>query len=146
MNSNIEQILLAQAAREAEEGPKLSDMVALGAGGGAVVGGLTGAGVRAVNQLPGKAINALAARQGLSPVGLPLGARLKPGARMAGGLVGMIVGGGLGAAVQQQAAQQTGAAGALLAKIQSQGGMTMEDEMALETVLKQAYSQQGLLG
>ena len=132
MNSNIEQILLAQAAREAEEGPKLSDMVALGAGGGAAMGALVGTPVHAV----GKGIGHLRKTNHM----------LKPGARMAGGLVGMIIGGGLGAAVQQQAAQQTGAAGALLAKIQSQGGMTPEDEMALETVLKQAYSQQGLLG
>ena len=132
MNSNIEQILLAQAAREAEEGPKLSDMVALGAGGGAAMGALMGTPVHAV----GKGVGHLRGTNHM----------LKPGARMAGGLVGMIIGGGLGAAAQQQAAQQTGAAGALLAKIQAQGGMTVEDEIALETVLKQAYSQQGLLG
>ena len=132
MNSNIEQILLAQAAREAEEGPKLSDMVALGAGGGAAMGALMGTPVHAV----GKGVGHLRGTNHM----------LKPGARMAGGLVGMLIGGGLGAAAQQQAAQQTGAAGALLAKIQAQGGMTVEDEIALETVLKQAYSQQGLLG
>ena len=38
MNPDIEQILLAQAAREAEDGPRLSDVVALGAGGGAALG------------------------------------------------------------------------------------------------------------
>ena len=32
MDPRIEQVLLAQAAREAEEGPKLGQMVALGAG------------------------------------------------------------------------------------------------------------------
>lgn len=132
MNSNIEQILLAQAAQEAEQGPKLSDMVALGAGGGATLGGLLGAPVHAV----GKAIGGMRGTNHM----------LKPGARMAGGLVGMLIGGGLGAAAQQSAQSQTGAAGSLLAKIQSQGGMTPEDERALESVLKQAYSQQGLLG
>ncbi len=65
---------------------------------------------------------------------------------MAGGLVGMLIGGGLGAAAQQTARQETGAAGSLLAKIQAQGGLTVEDEMALESILRQAYSQQGLLG
>ena len=113
MNSNIEQILLAQAAREAERGPKLSDMVALGAGGGAAIGGFMGRGIKG---------------------------------RMAGGLVGMILGGGLGGGAQMQAAQQAGGAGSLLAKIQAQGGMTKEDEVRLELALKQAYSQQGLLG
>jgi len=113
MNSNIEQILLAQAARQAEQGPKLSDVVALGAGGGAAIGGLMGRGIKG---------------------------------RMAGGLVGMLLGGGLGGAAQMQAAQQTGAAGTLLAKIQAQGGMTKQDEIALESILTKAYSQQGLLG
>ena len=65
---------------------------------------------------------------------------------MAGGLVGMLLGGGLGGAAQMSAAQQTGAAGSLLAKIQAQGQMTLADEIALESVLKKAYSQQGLLG
>ena len=32
MDPRIEQVLLAQAAQEAEQGPRLSDMVALGAG------------------------------------------------------------------------------------------------------------------
>ena len=132
MNSNIEQILLAQAAREAEQGPRLSDVVALGAGGGADLGGLLGTPVHGI----GKAVGGLRGTNRM----------LKPGARMAGGLVGMLIGGGLGAAAQQSARAQTGAAGSLLAKIQSQGGMTLEDEMALEAVLKQAYSQQGLLG
>lgn len=65
---------------------------------------------------------------------------------MAGGLVGAIIGGGLGAAAQQQAMRETGEAGALLAKIQSQGGMDALDQVRLEAVLKDAYSQQGLLG
>ena len=43
-------------------------------------------------------------------------------------------------------ANQTGAAGAMLAKIQSQGGLTPGDEAQLEAILKDAYSAQGLLG
>lgn len=139
MNPDIEQILLAQASREAEQGPRLSDAVALGGAGGAALGAFLGAGVRGVNQLPGKIM-------GLTPKAQPLGSRLKPGGRMAGGLVGLALGGGLGAAIQQQAAQETGPAGSILAKIQAQGGMTLEDQIRLETVLKDAYSQQGLLG
>lgn len=130
--SDIEQILLAQAAREAEEGPRLSDMIALGAGGGAAMGALMGVPFDAVGRGVGKL-------RGTNRM-------LKPGARMAGGLVGLILGGGLGAAAQQVAAQKTGEAGALLAKIQSQGGMDAMDRVRLESVLKDAYSQQGLLG
>ena len=52
--SDIEQILLAQAAREAEEGPRLSDMVALGAGGGAAIGAFAGVPFDAVGRGIGK--------------------------------------------------------------------------------------------
>jgi hypothetical protein len=132
MNRDIEQILLAKAAQDAEQGPRLSDMVALGAGGGAALGGILGMPVDAVGRGIGKL-------RGTN-------SRFKPGARMAGGLVGAIFGGALGAAAQQQAIRETGEAGALLAKIQSQGGMDALDAVRLEAVLKDAYSQQGLLG
>ena len=132
MDPRLEQVLLAQAAQEAEQGPRLSDMVALGAGGGAAMGALTGA----VPHMLGKGIGHL---RGTNRI-------MKPGARMAGGLVGAILGGGLGAAAQQSMANQTGAAGAMLAKIQAQGGMMPGDEVQLEAILRDAYSSQGLLG
>ena len=132
MNRDIEQILLAKAAQDAEQGPRLSDMVALGAGGGAALGALAGIPFDAVGRGIGKL-------RGTNRM-------LKPGLRMAGGLVGAIIGGGLGAAAQQQAARETGEAGALLAKIQAQGGVSALDQVRLEAVLKDAYSQQGLLG
>jgi hypothetical protein len=132
MDPRIEQVLLAQAAQEAEQGPRLSDMVALGAGGGAAMGALTGA----VPHMLGKGIGHLRGTNHM----------MKPGARMAGGLVGAILGGGLGAVAQNQMANQTGAAGAMLAKIQAQGGMMPGDEAALENILRDAYSSQGLLG
>nr|BDD43990.1 hypothetical protein 13 [Paracoccaceae bacterium] len=132
MNRDIEQILLAKAAQEAEEGPRLSDMVALGASGGAAMGALAGIPFDAV----GRGIGNL---RGTNRA-------YKPGLRMAGGLVGAIIGGGLGAAAQQSLANEAGEAGALLAKIQSQGGMTSLDQVRLENVLKDAYSRQGLLG
>nr|BDD47516.1 hypothetical protein 89 [Pelagibacteraceae bacterium] len=132
MNREIEQILLAKAAQDAEQGPRLSDMVALGAGTGAALGTLAGVPFDAVGRGIGKL-------RGTNRM-------LKPGLRMAGGLVGAIMGGGLGAAAQQVAARETGEAGALLAKIQAQGGMSALDQVRLEAVLKDAYSQQGLLG
>lgn len=128
MNPDIEKILLAQAAREAEQGPKLSDSVALGVGGGIALGAALGTPVNAVQGMFGKR---------------PM---FKPGARMAGGLVGALIGGGLGAIAQQQAIRETGEAGALLAKIQAQGGMSAQDELMMERVLRDAYTQQGLLG
>ena len=132
MDPRIEQVLLAQAAQEAEQGPRLRDMVALGAGGGAALGALTGS----IPHMVGKGIGHLRGTNRM----------MKPGARMAGGLIGVILGGGLGAAAQQSMANQTGEAGAILAKIQSQGGMMPGDEAQLEAILRDAYSSQGLLG
>ena len=133
MNPDIEQILLAQAAREAEQGPRLSDAIAVGAGGGAALGALVGTVPHALSR---------AAQNG----GRGLAQRLTPGTRMAGGLVGAILGGGLGAAVQREATSDPSGAGALLAKIQAQGGIAPGDEALLEQQLRNAYSQQGLLG
>lgn len=132
MDPRIEQVLLAQAAKEAEDGPRLSDMVALGVGGGAGLGTLMGS----APHMLGKGIGHLRGTNHM----------MKPGLRMAGGLVGAILGGGLGAAAQAQAANEAGPAGALLAKIQSQGGLMPGDEARLEAVLRDAYSQQGLIG
>ena len=132
MNPDIEKILLAQAAREAEQQPQLNTALAVGAGGGAALGTLMGAGLHPI----GKAIGGLRKTNHL----------LKPGTRMAGGLVGAIIGGGLGAAAQQQAVSEPSGAGALLAKIQSQGGMTIEDQARMESVLRDAYSAQGIIG
>ena len=131
MDPRIEQVLLAQAAQEAEQGPRLSDMVALGAGGGAAMGVLTGT----VPHMIGKGIGNM---RGTNRA-------MKPGVRMAGGLVGAILGGALGAGAQQSMAREAGPAGAMLAKIQSQGQMLPGDEIALERILLEAYSQQGLL-
>lgn len=132
MDPRIQQVLLAQAAQEAEEGPRLSDMVAVGVGGGAALGALTGT----LPHVVGRGVGHLRGTN----------SRIKPGLRMAGGIVGALLGGGLGAAAQQQMADEAGPAGALLAKIQSQGGLMPGDEARLEAVLRDAYSQQGLIG
>ena len=63
--------------------------------------------------------------------------------RMAGGLVGAIVGGGLGAGIQNMAKQQS-PAGALLAKIQSQGSLDEMDRMQLQVLLKDIYNNPGM--
>ena len=69
--------------------------------------------------------------------------RLKPGGRMAGALVGAILGGSLGAGTREMAIQSSPAA-ALLAKAQV-GGLTSEDAAMLQSVLKDTYSQMGIV-
>ena len=64
---------------------------------------------------------------------------LKPGHRMAGGLVGLLVGGALGAGVQQ-ATMANSPAASMLAKMQSGQPMTAYDQMKLKQVLENTYN------
>ena len=79
----------------------------------------------------------LGSTQGASAPRNPLKA-LKPGYRMAGGLVGMIVGGGLGNAIAAQAVAENPAS-ELLAKLQVQGDLDTADKMALENLVSSYY-------
>ena len=84
---------------------------AVAMGGGAAVGGVLGA-------LPG--------------IG---GAR----GRMAGGLFGAILGGGLGMGVRQMMVNESPAAN-MLAKMQSQGALNPMDQNQLQSVLRDMYN------
>ena len=61
--------------------------------------------------------------------------------RMAGGLVGLMLGGGLGKGLQQSLIQESPAA-ALLAKMQVQGSLNTAEKHQLEKMVKEAYSNQ----
>ena len=88
---------------------------AVAMGGGAAIGGVLGA-------LPG--------------IG---GAR----GRMAGGLFGAILGGGLGMGARQAMVQDSPAA-AILAKMQAQGTLNPMDRNQLQSVLKDIYNNPGM--
>ena len=113
---------------EAEEATQLGG--ALGAGGGALIGAAAGT----VPHKLGNAVNTLRGRGQKT-----IGRTLKPGYRMAGGLTGLILGGGLGAGM---AAIMKGEseAGRLLGKVQAQGGEIDEmDEAQLGRLLGNVY-------
>ena len=136
--ASIHDILAAEAAQHNEESAGiLNAAITTGAGGGALAGMLMGQPVHMV----GKGINAgrdfLAARQGLSAPRQPLKA-LKPGARMAGGLVGMIVGGGLGGAIAAQARRENPAA-EILGKVVAGGDLSIGERMQLEQMATDYY-------
>ena len=136
--ASLEEILAYKAAEKAAEGDGIRNMgTVLGATGGSLLGMMAGIPVHKA----GNAVNAirdgLAARQGLSAPRQPLKA-LKPGYRMAGGLVGMIVGGGLGNAIAAQAVAENPAA-ELLAKLQVQGNLDVAEKMALEKMVGSYY-------
>lgn len=135
MDPRLEQILLAQAANEAEQGPRLSDSTAAAAALGGGLGVLGGSLAQPLGNTIGKI-------RGTNHM-------LKPGIRMAGGLVGAILGGGMGAAAQAQAIQETGRAGQLLAELQAQKAagkeMTPDQQYELTQVLKAAYARDGII-
>ena len=88
----------------------------------------------------GTAMNIGGTLGGISGVLTPGG----PVKRMAGGLVGAILGGQLGSTIRQMAIQES-PAGALLAKSQAQGGeLSAVDRAALQQVLADTYREMGI--
>ena len=127
-----QEALLFQAVKDEQASQMAEDAATYG---GAGVGALLGsAGGNVPHQL-GRAINNLRGVK-RSPM-----RALKPGWRMAGGLTGMILGGGLGAGMSAIMKKES-EAGRLLGKIQGQGGaLDANDEMALSNMLGDIYQQ-----
>ena len=139
MLSREEALLFAAVQEEQERQEAIQSAGIVGGLGGAALGAAGGAIPyelgNAINRLKDKA----AASRGMTPVRPRPMTRLKPGPRMAGGLTGMILGGGLGAGMAAIMKRDSDA-GALLGKIQAQGGeMDMNDELKLAQVLGEIY-------
>ena len=124
---SVEEALLFQAVRDEQERQEaMGQAGTAGAIGGAALGTLGGA----VPHQIGRAVNALRGREPN---------RLRPGFRAAGGLVGTILGGGLGAGAAAMMKQES-EAGELLGKIQAQKGQLSEmDEARLGQLLGEMY-------
>ena len=127
--ASIEDLLMYKAQEDAAAKPTVEQALLAGVPIGAVVGV---AGGNTAHNI-GAGINKLAGR---TP------GRLVPGNRMAGGLVGSILGGALGLGVRDMMIQDSPAA-ALLAKAQS-GNFTQDDQDKLQAVLEETYQQMGL--
>ena len=140
--ASLDEILAYKAAEKAEEAPgTVIGGTVLGATGGSLLGMMAGIPVHKVGNSVNAIRDSLAAKQGLSAPRNPLKA-LKPGYRMAGGLVGLVLGGGLGAGIAQQAAQDNPAA-QLLAKLQVTGSLNTREAAALEDIVSQYYRSVG---
>ena len=138
MAVSIEDILLARAAADEANRPTTEQAVVAGALLGSGLGVGAGAAPHAISQgLSGARRAASRVMGGTGEV--PFGTRLKPGYRMAGGLVGAILGGGLGAGARELMIQESPAA-RLLARAQVNGEMTAADEKMLEDILADTYS------
>ena len=127
-----QEALLFQAVRDEEAAQMQAQAATFG---GAGIGALVGTTGGAVPHRLGTAINNLrGVKRG------PMRS-LKPGWRMAGGLTGMILGGGLGAGAAAVMKQDSQAA-QLLGKIQAQGGNLSEvDQAVLGKLLGDVYQQ-----
>ena len=140
---DLQDILAYKAAEQERQSDSLLNAgITVGAGGGALAGMLAGQPVHMLGNALNNGRDALAARQGLSAKRAPMRA-LKPGPRMAGGLVGMIVGGGLGAGVAA-AARQNNPAADILGKIAAGGDLTVQDKMVIESMVSDYYKSQGI--
>jgi hypothetical protein len=134
MAVSIEDILLARAAADEASRPTTEQVATAGAIGGSLLGVAAGSIPHAGSELVGSA-KRLVTRAGDKPIM----SRVKPGYRMAGGLVGAILGGALGAGARQIMIQESPAA-RLLARAQVNGEMTAADEKMLEDILADTYS------
>jgi len=119
MAVSIEDILLARAQQDEEQRMSTGTSAILGAG----LGGTAGITVGGM----GRRLNADGQIQG------------KTGRRMTGGLVGLILGGGLGAGARQAMLSESPSA-RLLAKVQTEGELTHMETRALQDVLADTYS------
>ena len=141
---SVQDILLQQALQDSQNQPDPSVAMAVGGAGGAALGALAmapahyvGAGINSVK-------DNLAARQGLSrSMAQRMRGSIRPGFRAAGGLVGLMAGGALGAGVAN-AFRSSSDAGNMLAKIQAtNGNLTAMDQIELQQILADSYNNMG---
>ena len=127
-----EELLLFKAVKDEQERQDAMEQAkVVGGVGGAALGALGGT-------VPHKLGNALNKLKGTQPK--TIARSLKPGFRMAGGLTGLILGGGLGAGMEAIMKKDTDA-GQHIGKIQAQGGELEEmDEMQLRKLLGDMYN------
>ena len=126
MAVSIEDILLARAQKDEASRPKLGVATSMDAAGGAALGVLAGQQAHAAGRLVNRVFN-----RKPNPI--------KPGMRMAGGLVGAILGGALGAGTRQAMIQESPAA-RMLAKVQTEGELSYADSQQLQNILADTYS------
>ena len=127
-----EELLLFKAVKDEQDyQDALSQAGMVGGIGGAALGTLGGA----IPHSLGNALNRLKGTQAKT-----IARSLKPGFRMAGGLTGLILGGGLGAGMAALMKKDNDA-GQLLGKIQAQGGQLDEiDQIKLSKLLGEMYN------
>ena len=128
--ASIEDLLLLRLQQENENKPSSAEALLTGG----ALGGVAGAAAGSVPNAIGRGLNSLTGRKA-NPI--------KPGFRMAGGLVGAVLGGALGAGLRKEMIDNSPTA-ALLAKAKAEGGLNEVDTYLLRDILADTYSQMGL--
>ena len=140
--STLQDILYAKALADAQYRETDSTGMAVGALTGTAFGAAA-APVKPLAPLQERAsygVSKVGPRQAGSRTALASARAGNAGRRLAGGLVGAIVGGALGEGVKRIAMNQSPAA-SLLAKIQANGGMVSPyDQAQLEAILREIYT------
>ena len=140
----VSELLLEQAIRDAQEKPDPAVAMGVGATGGALIGALAGTPAHML----GLGVNRLKAsvnpqKNAGQTIAQKMQGRIRPGFRAAGGLVGAIAGGALGAGMAN-AMRQSSPAGEMLARIQAtNGNLNALEKIQLESVLKDYYNNMG---
>ena len=129
--ASVEEVLLMKALEDAGNVPDNSTAMLTGGALGAGLGTLAGNDLLRIG-------NALNRRMGGGPSPM-----FAPGPRIAGGLVGLILGGALGAGTREMMIQNSPGA-AMLAKIKS-GTFTESDRYQLQQILADTYARMGLM-
>ena len=146
MAVSIEDILLARAQRDEANQIGAGPMALLGASLGATAGyratapselDKLDAQIKSLNQKKPKKGKKAKQQQRMS-------GKSRAGKRMAGGLVGAILGGGLGIGARQAMVQNSPAA-EMLAKLQVGGELTYSEERALQDMLADSYAKSSTL-
>ena len=135
----IEDILLARAQEDAQGQPNMAQAAVIGAGlVGAPLGLMAGTAANNTGNTINRLKDRLAEGQGLTRQGVR-GRGMRPGYRMAGGLVGAILGGALGVGTRQIMMTESPSA-RLLAKLQTDGSLSPSDTQALQNILADSYN------
>ncbi len=137
MAVSIEDILLARAQQEQTEG-----MPAVINGIGQTMPYLSGVGGGVVGAAIGEGLMMERLKKGISPdatIGAKIRHGVTPGYRMAGGLVGAILGGALGSGAKQAMTADSPSA-TLLAKLQTTGSLNTSEQLQLQNMLADTYS------
>ena len=138
MAASIEDILLARAQRDEQNRIGVGPMALLGASLGAT------AGYRSAGSAPPPPQQKKGGKKKKQKQQQRLSGRSVGGRRMAGGLVGAVLGGGLGVGARQAMIQNSPAA-EMLAKLQVGGELSYSEERALQDMLANSYSNSSTL-